>query len=122
MGTEDGVVWFLRVSERDQGTVRILTLEGRISNATIGQLRDRLGSGPNGQARHVVLDLAGVDYLNGDGLRLLEAIAMDLNGSGGELAVCGLQPVLRSLFDLAGPIPHLSIDASLDAATERMLR
>jgi hypothetical protein len=28
MGTEDGVVWFLRVVERDLGSVRVLMLEG----------------------------------------------------------------------------------------------
>jgi len=120
MGTDDGVVWFLRVSERDVGPARVLTLEGRISHATIGQFRERLGAGPGGNTRSIVLDLAGVDYLNGDGLRLLEGVASQLNGSGGELVVCGLQPVLRSLFDLAGPIPHLAIEESLDAATGRI--
>lgn len=119
MGADDGIVWFLRVNDRQVGSVRVLALEGRISHATLNQVRDALRSGVT-DPRHVILDLAGVDYVNGDGLRLLEEAARRLRQSGGGLAVCGLRPVLKTLFELAGPIPHLAVEESVETATGRL--
>ena len=64
----------------------------------------------------VVVDLSGVDYINGAGLRVFEKTAALLSQANVDLLVCGLQPPVQAAFDLAGAIPNLVVAASRDAA------
>ena len=113
---EGGIVWYLRTSAEDLGPIRLVVVEGRVSSAAAAELArvltGQLADGP----RTVVIDLAGVDYINGAGLRVFETAAASLAGSGGELVVCGLQPPVQVAFDLAGAIPKLTISPSRAAA------
>lgn len=67
-----------------------------------------------------MVDLTGVDYVNGAGLRAFETVAAGLDGAGGQLVVCGLQPPVQVAFELAGAIPNLTIEPSRDAALLRL--
>jgi anti-anti-sigma factor len=121
MNGDDGVVWYLRVSEQDLGSVVVLTLEGRVSSVTTPNLAGWLAAHTDRARRGVVVDMSRVDYINGTGLRLLATAAAELATANGEMVVCGLRPVIRTLFDLAAPIPHLTIDPSADVALRRLL-
>jgi anti-sigma B factor antagonist len=118
MGAGEGIVWYLRTSDEDVGSVRLVVVEGRVSSATAAELSRVLAGRVDGP-RKLVVDLTRVDYVNGAGLRAFETAAAALNGSG-ELVVCGLQPPVRVAFDLAGDIPNLSIAPSRDAALLRL--
>ena len=117
MEADAGVVWYLRTSEEDLGSVRLVLVEGRVSSATAAELSRVLTGRTDGS--RIVVDLTGVDYINGAGLRVFETAAAGLNGSG-ELVVCGLQPPVQVAFDLAGTIPNLTIAPSRDAALLRV--
>jgi anti-anti-sigma factor len=117
---EGGIVWYLRTSEEDLGPVRLVVVEGRVSSATAAELARVLAGQIADGPRSVVIDLTGVDYINGAGLRAFETTATSLAGSGGELIVCGLQPPVQVAFDLAGAIPNLTIALSRDAALQRL--
>jgi stage II sporulation protein AA (anti-sigma F factor antagonist) len=121
MDGDDGIVWYLRASEQDLGSVVVLTLEGRVSSATTADLAGWLDAQAAGGRRGVVVDMSGVDYINGTGLRLLASAAAELATANSEMVVCGLRPVIRTVFDLAAPIPHLTIEPSADLALRRLL-
>lgn len=118
MGADEGIVWYLRISEEDLGSVRLVVVEGRVSSATAAEL-SRVLTGRAGGSRTLLVDLTGVDYINGAGLRAFETAAAAVNGPG-ELVVCGLQPAVQVAFDLAGAIPNLTIEPSRDAALGRL--
>jgi anti-anti-sigma factor len=119
MGADEGIVWYLRAAEEDLGQARLVVLEGRISNATAPQLESLLDRPPTSGAQAVIVDLAGVDYINGAGLRVFQAAAARHNGSR-RLVVCGLRPAVAAAFRLVGSIPQLitveTRDDALDAA------
>lgn len=117
--SEGGIVWYLRTSVEDLGPVRVVAVEGRVSNATAAELA-RVLTGQSTGPRELVVDLTGVDYINGAGLRAFESAAAALADSGGELVVCGLQPPVQVAFGLAGDIPQLTIAPSRDAALQRL--
>ena len=122
MSGESGVVWFLRTSGQELGAVRVVTVEGRVSHATAAELAHVLAH-PNANGLHaVVVDLSGVDYINGAGLQVFEKTAALLNQVNVDLLVCGLQPAVQAAFDLAGTMPNLAIMASRDAALLRYQR
>lgn len=120
MSGETGVVWFLRTAEQTLGSVRLVTVEGRVSHSTVAELGRVLAHHPPANSpRALVVELSGVDYINGAGLRVFEQTAARLRAVNIELLVCGLRPAVQAAFDLAGTMPNLAIMASLEAALLR---
>ena len=111
----------MRTSEEDLGPVRVIRVEGRVSSATAAELEQALARLEPGRSRGVVIDLSGLDYINGAGLRVFETAAARFAGSPCELVLCGLRPVVQTAFDLAGTIPHLSIGPACDETVRRFL-
>ena len=120
MTDEDGTVWHLQVTEENIGEVLVLVVAGRISNATAGDLGRALARPDNSCLRGIIVDLSAVDYVNSAGLQQLETAVAQMQGSSCELVVCGLRPVVNAVFQLAGSIPHLSIESSREAAIARL--
>ena len=120
MTDEDGTVWHLHVTEENIGEVLVLVVAGRISNATAGDLGRALDRPDNSRFRGIIVDLSAVDYVNSAGLQQLEAAVAQRQASHCELVVCGLRPVVNAVFQLAGSIPHLTIESSREAAIARL--
>ena len=120
MSGNDGIVWYLRIQEEDLGTVVVLRLDGRVSNATSGDLAAALARFCTPDHRAIALDLSGVDYVNGEGLHIIEAAAARLRAMQGEVILFGLSPIVRTAFDLAGATAQLSIEPSREAALRRL--
>ena len=122
MSGETGVVWFLRASEQELGPVRLVTVDGRISHSTAAELGQLLAHQNGHGLRGVVVDLSGVDYVNGAGLREFEKAAARLSGANTGLFLCGLRPAVQAAIDLAGAIPNLAVVESPEAALSRCER
>jgi anti-anti-sigma factor len=116
----DGIVWHLRIQEEHLGTVVVLRLEGRVYSATTGDLAAALARFCTPDHRALVLDLSAVDYINGEGLRVIEGAAARHRAMHAEMIVCGLSPIVRTAFDLAGSIAQLSVEPSRAAALRRV--
>ena len=116
MSGESGVVWLLRTFGEELGAVRVIIVEGRVSHATAAELAHVLAHRTANGLRAIVVDLSGVDYINGAGLRVFEKTAARLKQVNVDLLVCGLQPAVQAAFDLAGAIPNLAVAASRETA------
>jgi anti-anti-sigma factor len=116
----DGTVWHLHIQEDDLGAAVLLRLQGRVYNATSGDLARALDRFCAGDRRAVLLDLSAVDYINGRGLSLIEATAVRLRAEGRQLVVFGLCPVVETAFDLSGALAQVTVEASRDAALRRV--
>jgi anti-sigma B factor antagonist len=86
-------------TERD--VVRVCPL-GEVDLDTVGQIREQLEHAAASGARHVVLDLRGVTFLDSTGLRLvLEADAAS-RGQRWEFGLIGGPADVQRVFDLTG--------------------
>ena len=78
--------------------------QGRIDHATADAFRaaltPHLASCMAGGDR-LVLDFSGVEYISSVGLRVLILASKQVKAQGGALAVCGLQPVVREIFEIS---------------------
>ena len=103
--------WKLETSVAPIQGGAIVTARGRISARTAGQFAQALRQAGHG-ARRVVVDLAGVDYISGEGISaLLEA------ADGAEtMIVCGLGEAMRNTLDLAGLNGRVRIEETREAA------
>ncbi len=119
MSTNDGTVWYLRIQEEQRGPVVVLTLEGRVSSATSGDLAQALDRVCMDGRRVLVVDLTAVDYVNGRALTALEAAATRLHSTGQALIACGLCPPVRTAFELSGALERVTVESTCDAALRR---
>jgi len=117
---KDDVVWYLSVEQMEADGVTTIAVEGRISERTSNDLQRVLDAATESSRLGVVLDLSGVDYISSAGLRTQERAARRLGANGQALVACRLQDPVKGALTLAGPIPHLVIEQSRDAAIERL--
>ena len=82
----------------------VLSPVGRIDHSTSEDFKTALAPHmtrcAEGQDR-VVLDFAGVEYISSVGLRVLMLASKQAKAQGCTLAVCGLQPVVREIFEIS---------------------
>jgi anti-anti-sigma factor len=92
----------LDIAQEQQDELRILALRGRLDTDTSADLelavQDLLGAG----ARDFLIDLGEVSYVSSAGLRVLLALAKQLEGSKGRLRLCALSPPVYQVFEVAG--------------------
>jgi anti-anti-sigma factor len=117
---DDGAVWYLRIQEDVLGEALLLRLQGRVYNATTGDLARALDQFCTGKQRALLLDLTAVDYINGQGLLLVQSTAERVRAQHRELVVFGLCPVVETAFDLSGALARVTVERSRDAALARL--
>jgi len=91
------------VVKRFADTVVLFPL-GRVDHATADELKadvaPHLATCGPGQDR-VVIDMTGVEYISSVGLRVLMLASKQAKAQGCTLVVCGLQPVVREIFEIS---------------------
>ena len=94
----------LELKQARSGNVVVLTVIGRVDHANADQFRTvlwpHLASCAAGGDR-LVLDLSGLEYISSAGLRVLMLASRDVKTRNGNLVVCGLQPVVREIFEIS---------------------
>jgi anti-anti-sigma factor len=105
----------LDIKQDDQGSLRILTLVGRLDTETAPDFElaahDLLEAG----ARQFVVDLGQISYVSSAGLRVLLALAKKVEGQG-VLRLSALQPVVKEVFEKSGFARLFQIFPRTDAA------
>jgi anti-sigma B factor antagonist len=91
------------ISKRFADTV-VLFPQGRVDHATAEQfkaaLAPHLAACATGGGR-LVIDMTGVEYISSVGLRVLMLASKQAKAQGCTLVVCGLQPVVREIFEIS---------------------
>jgi anti-anti-sigma factor len=90
------------VSKRFADTA-VLFPQGRIDHATAEQFKAALAPYLATAAGRdpVVIDMTGVEYISSVGLRVLMLASKQAKAQGCGLAVCGLQAVVREIFEIS---------------------
>ena len=106
----------LRLSVRESGEIRIVELAGRLDQtfeAAIGRTLEKLAE--DKQVR-VVIDLAGLEYLNSRGVSVFIAVVDDLRAAGGDLKLVGAPPQAKLVLERLGVDRLLQQFATVDEA------
>jgi anti-anti-sigma factor len=91
----------LRVTADADGTTAVLRLAGELDLATTEQLRERVhGLLHDAPVRHLVIDLAGLDFLDVTGLGALLEARRKLIARGGTLALRRPRPMVLRMLSL----------------------
>lgn len=90
----------MEVSSEQRDTVLIVVPQGkRLDAATSTSLKSTLVDFINGGATRIVLDLTGVEFIDSSGLGAMISILKTI-GDDGDLALCGINQTVMSIFRL----------------------
>lgn len=100
--------------------MRILALSGRLDTETSADLELALQDLQAAGATHFVIDLGEIGYVSSAGLRVLLALAKQLDGGRGSLKLCALNDAVKQVFDIAGFSKLFAIFPDRGAALQAM--
>ena len=78
----------------------VVSVAGDLDMHTEGQLRDELIRLSRGPARHLVLDLSGVEFMASAGVHVLLDMAGRFEAAGGALVLVGPRPMVARVLSL----------------------
>ena len=99
----------LRITQERDGDGTVLRLAGELDLATADQLRARLADAA--AVRRVVVDLAGLDFLDVAGLNTLLEANRNLAAHGGRLLLRRPRPMVLRMLGLLGLDDAVEIQA-----------
>ena len=106
----------LRISVTAEPTYTLVTLAGECDLHTGRQLRDVLTSEVSRGARRMILDLAGLSFMDSTGMQVLLGVRTVLNVRSGSLSVVAPQPVVARILELTGADQYIPVYGSLEDA------
>ena len=92
----------MNIAFKKSGPILVVILQGRLDASHHQDIRDVVGREIEAtEAKGVVFDLAGLEYISSAGFREFFLLGRQLQRKGGGLAVCSLQPSVQQIFDIA---------------------
>ena len=108
----------MNLTDETKNGVLVLSPQGRIDTRTSADFEQAVlshASGPEA-ATHVVMNFAGLDYINSSGMRVLLILAKKLAGVQGRLVLCEMKDHILEVFKISGFNQILTItDSEADA-------
>lgn len=93
-------------SHTDDGVVTV-TLRGELDLGSIGALEERLSAAEEAAPRRIVLDLAGLSFIDSSGLRVLLLADGRAREHGRELLLTPAGETVRRVFEMTGALDLL---------------
>ena len=106
----------LSLSTFDSGDHTVLEVGGEVDVYTAPRLRERLVELVEQGARHVIVDLSRVEFLDSTGLGVLVGGLKRLRSHDGDLTLVCTQHRILKVFEITGLTKVFSIHESVDAA------
>ncbi len=106
----------MEITQTQHGDVLVMAIKGRLDAHTSKTFEDRLIPPIDQGTKQLVVDFSPLDYISSAGLRVLLLAARKLSDGGGKIALCGLKPSIKTVFDIAGFSALFPIFSSLPEA------
>ena len=108
----------MQISVKTTNGVKVLAFEGRLDTQTSPDAQQQLTRLIEEGGTKMLVNLEKLDYISSAGLRILLIVAKQLKTADGELRVCGLNDVVKEVFDISGFDMILPVSASESEALE----
>ena len=111
----------VEIVRHEQGNVTVLVMKGRLDSNTSPDFETEILGIIRSGSTHMVLDLAGVDYVSSAGLRVFLKVTKEIEGAGGKFALCAVKEYIREIFDMSGFALFIPIHADRDESVQALL-
>lgn len=102
----------MQISERLEGAVLVLSVEGRLDNCGSDIFREKTLEHIRAGSRAIIVDFSGTTYIASLGIRALFIPAQELQKSNGRMVLAGLNADLKNLFLIGGLLDLFEVYAT----------
>ena len=106
----------LEIKSECTDNVLIIAPAGRLDGITSREFSEQIIALIDANSTRVVLDLAGLNYISSEGLRVILTAAKKAKSGGGTLTLCAAQPSVHEVLTISGFAPMLGVHATVEAA------
>ncbi len=100
-----------------EGDILVAVPAGRIDTTNYEEFKKLLNDAlDQGGARHLIVDLADLEYVSSAGFREFFLAGRRMGRAGGTLSVCSFQPQVKELFEIAQFMTAYAVYESREAA------
>ncbi len=104
-------------SSEKVGKYYTVAVAGRLDATTAGQFVEQCNDWLDKDETHIVVDMAGIEYISSAGLRAILASAKKLKSKGGEIRFCALAGMVADVFKMSGFTAMFKIFETREQAT-----
>ena len=79
----------------------VIALEGEIDLHESPVVKEKLNPLIDAKLPRIIVDMAGVTYIDSSGLALLIEAMQRIQAYGGKFALCDLRPTVKTIFEIA---------------------
>jgi anti-sigma B factor antagonist len=90
----------MEIGQETINNVEVLSLEGRLDASSARDIKEKVGSLSRENRVNLVIDMAGVDFIDSSGLGSLISALRTVNKLGGDIKISALQDQVRAVFEL----------------------
>ena len=90
----------MEISERTEENIPVVAITGDIDLESSPKLRDFLKPKSTQKTPRLLLDFAGVNYIDSSGLATLIEYFQSVQGFGGKMALAALSPRVKNVFEI----------------------
>lgn len=90
----------MNITTTQEGNVSKVQLAGRLEAATVPELKAEVQKLVKNTSSQIVLDMAGVTFVDSSGLGAMVASLRTVNKVDGDIRIANLTPDVRSIFEL----------------------
>ena len=106
----------IQVTRENVGDAVVVALEGSVDIYSSTELRGELKVALDNETPRLVVDMAGVSFIDSSGLATLIEALQRIKAYDGNLALCNLSKTVTGVFELANLDSIFDIKSSRDAA------
>jgi anti-anti-sigma factor len=110
----------LKMEDRRQGQVCVLSINGRIDSANATVLLDRLNALLSAGVKTILIDFKNVLYLTSAGFRVLLVATDEAERNSARVVLCGVLGQVFELFEMGGLLDVFTIHSSQEDALARL--
>jgi len=96
----------------------VVTLTGRLDTSSAPRAEQALAPVLASSPKHVVFDLAGLDFISSAGLRVVLGARKTLSDAGSECLLVNMKPQIERVLEVIRALPGLRVFASAREADE----
>ncbi|MFA1545431.1 STAS domain-containing protein [Actinomadura chokoriensis] len=106
----------LEVTTRSDGGRTVVRLSGELDIACSEDLRRDLNAARREHGEHLVLDLAGLEFMDSNGLSVIVDCYKAATAAGGSLTLAGPRPIVRRALEITGLHRRIPVTETLQEA------
>ena len=92
----------MEITEHREGNILVLSAHGRLDHAGAETFQKRAVDLIDSGVRSLVVDFNGISFVASMGIRAIILPTQEMSKAGGRIALVGLSPQVRQLFEVAG--------------------